>query len=312
LSSGHAWPAQQPGLADQPGEDDDAIRSALARTTISLVAALAAAPDRAGARDWHRLRRWPRMVMALSASASADHVQGREGALPGAEESSAARQVAAERRRLADELLPGLVNDGAGGRARWTSEWVAEVILALLEPEPIFRLDPPRLAVLAGAVGRLLLCQGPDGGFAPVEIVRPLARIRRRAARNQDINVESTALCARALHAVRRSVPGLLAGAVAHAVDQSLARATGWLRERQDPSGFWALPGRAGQVSATAWAIEALLAAGVKPTDPSVRRAWRWLILCQDDEGSWSEDSTGNARVATARAVRALLVSHSP
>jgi 2-polyprenyl-6-methoxyphenol hydroxylase-like FAD-dependent oxidoreductase/phytoene/squalene synthetase len=316
--SGDARRARRPGLADDA--EDDAISSALARSTMSLMALLASAPDCARARDWHRLRRWPRIVMALGVSAGASHAPGHApdhvpggAALPGADESRAARRVAAERRRLADELLPGLVSDaGAGSRARWTSDWIAEVILALVEPEPNFRLDPPLLELLASAALRLLQCQAPEGGFAPVEIPGALARIRRRRASNQDTGVESTALCTRALHAVRRSVPGLLAGAVAHAVDQSLVRATGWLREHQDPSGFWALPGGVGQISATAWAIEALLAAGVKPTDPSVRRAWRWLILCQDDEGSWSEDSTGNTRVATARAVRALLVSRSP
>ncbi|MEU0536177.1 prenyltransferase/squalene oxidase repeat-containing protein [Amycolatopsis tolypomycina] len=66
-------------------------------------------------------------------------------------------------------------------------------------------------------------------------------------------------------------------------------RAKQWLLGTQHPDGSWS-DGRAGTpgtVEETAWAVRALLHAGLRPGDPAARRAVRWLLDVQHRDGTW-------------------------
>ncbi|BBB01326.1 putative diterpene cyclase [Actinacidiphila reveromycinica] len=72
-----------------------------------------------------------------------------------------------------------------------------------------------------------------------------------------------------------------------------VARARGWLLATQLPDGSWSTgdgtaSGTApGTVEETAWAVGALLTAGLPAVDPAVGRGVRWLLDARLPDGSW-------------------------
>jgi squalene-hopene/tetraprenyl-beta-curcumene cyclase len=66
-------------------------------------------------------------------------------------------------------------------------------------------------------------------------------------------------------------------------------RARDWLLRTQGADGAWGPgDGRAGSAEETAWAVHALLAAGVPAGDEPVQRGVAWLLDAQHDDGSWT------------------------
>jgi 2-polyprenyl-6-methoxyphenol hydroxylase-like FAD-dependent oxidoreductase len=204
--------------------------------------------------------------------------------------------LAAPRRRLEELLSPV---DGPGdGR---TSAWMASALLALLADPAAEGPAPEDLFV---AVEALLRRQGADGGFARVE--RPPRRVLGLVRGAGRADLRSTVLCCRALAAVRGRHPWLQPDRVAVA----LARACTWIEERQTASGGWAGPTGRPVVTATAAAIEALAAAGFRPTARSQRRAGVWARRRQSDAGTWTEPGVPSW-APTARLAHALMAARS-
>lgn len=183
------------------------------------------------------------------------------------------------RRRLAFDGFPRLLAGSPGCRH------LAELMLVLLDGAP---WEDAAIEKLAEGVRALLDCQAPDGGFA---------RDRDAAAREGAADLELTALACRALGVLARRRPS----ATEADLDRTLERAARWVRAQQADDGSWE-----GDVSASAWAVEALLSARVPSSDPAVRRAARWLASVL--EGAAAVD--GPAGVA--RALRALVSSGAP
>ncbi|MBX3273184.1 MAG: FAD-dependent oxidoreductase [Sandaracinaceae bacterium] len=175
------------------------------------------------------------------------------------------------RRRLATDGFPRLL---AGEPA---CRHLAELHLVLLDGAS---WDEVPIAAHAEGVRALLDCQSASGGFAR----------NREVAASPDAaaELELTSLACRALDAVaRRGAP------YAH-VEHALARAAAWVEGAAREDGSF------GDLSRTAWALEALLAAGVHPGDPTPRRAVRWLLDALDP----SEHP-----IETARGLRALSIA---
>lgn len=94
----------------------------------------------------------------------------------------------------------------------------------------------------------------------------------------------------------RDHTPGtaLVLGALARCglgAQPTAVRATAWLLDTQRADGSWST-GRAedaGTVEETAWALRALLTAGVDPAGDPVRRAVAWLLRAQQPSGHWPE-----------------------
>jgi squalene-hopene/tetraprenyl-beta-curcumene cyclase len=65
-------------------------------------------------------------------------------------------------------------------------------------------------------------------------------------------------------------------------------RCIGWLLANQNEDGSWGgSRGVPGTVEETAWALAALVAAGVPANDERMARAAAWLVACQQPNGSW-------------------------
>jgi squalene-hopene/tetraprenyl-beta-curcumene cyclase len=71
--------------------------------------------------------------------------------------------------------------------------------------------------------------------------------------------------------------------------DAEVARSRQWLLDTQHADGSWSdgRPENPGTVEETAWALRALLHAGVPATDPVAVRAVRWLLDAQLPDGQW-------------------------
>ncbi|WP_370948463.1 prenyltransferase/squalene oxidase repeat-containing protein [Amycolatopsis sp. cg5] len=68
------------------------------------------------------------------------------------------------------------------------------------------------------------------------------------------------------------------------------SRARDWLLRTQLADGAWSTGhGDDGTVEETAWALRALLDAGVSPNEPAVQSAVGWLLAAQDPAGDWPE-----------------------
>ncbi|MCB9592757.1 MAG: FAD-dependent oxidoreductase [Sandaracinaceae bacterium] len=187
------------------------------------------------------------------------------------------------RRRLAVDGFPRLLSKSPGsGEAPHEIQCrhLAELHLVLLEGAP---WDEVTIAAHAEGVRALLDCQTGSGGFART---RAVASMPGAAG-----ELELTALACRALEAVARRAPD----ASDADLDRSLERAARWLDGLQREDGSFGE-----DVSRTAWAVEALLAAGVHPGDPAPRRAVRWLVAALDPSGDPAD---------TARALRALVAA---
>ncbi|MEQ0565413.1 prenyltransferase/squalene oxidase repeat-containing protein [Amycolatopsis sp. NEAU-NG30] len=71
--------------------------------------------------------------------------------------------------------------------------------------------------------------------------------------------------------------------------DGGAGRAKEWLLGTQHADGSWSdgQPGTPGTVEETAWALRALLQAGLPPGDPAARAAVTWLLDTQRPDGTW-------------------------
>lgn len=231
------------------------------------------------------------------------------------------------RRRLATEGAARLL--GSAQRKGWTSpvssrapfdtSLAAELLVVLLDGSTWVR---SRVVGLDELVDALLARQTEGGGFAAAE---------RSASGPPSDDVHVTALACRALCVVRRRMPG----AFDAKIDPALARAAQWVREQQAPDGAFAPAEERDRLARTAWAMEALVAAGHHPTEPALRRAVRWLLQRQGPDGAFrdvdpvraghaiappSEEpmpadalrEDAHTRRDTARVLRALLVVKAP
>ncbi len=177
------------------------------------------------------------------------------------------------RRRLATDGFPRLLSGEPACRH------LAELHLVLLDGAP---WDEVAITSHAEGIRALLDCQTAAGGFART---REVAATPGAAA-----ELELTALACRAIDAVARR----RAEATDADLERALARAAAWVTDLAKEDGSF------GDVSRTAWALEALLAAGVHPGDPTPRRAVRWLLDRLDASGHPAD---------TARALRALVAA---
>lgn len=157
---------------------------------------------------------------------------------------------------------------------------LAELVLVLLDGAA---WDELPIASLPEGVRALLDCQAQSGGFAPTREVA--------AAAASAGELELTALATRAINVTARRRPD-----ASHAdLGPVLDRAATWVAGLQGEDGSWG-----GDLSRSAWALEALMASRVHPGDPAARRAVRWLVEALPT----SEDP-----VAMARALRALVAA---
>jgi len=88
------------------------------------------------------------------------------------------------------------------------------------------------------------------------------------------------------------------------------------IRDAQQPSGGWSYTGRAAgddpDVDTTGFAIQALVAAGVRPSDPAIVGGLRFLARRQGSSGAWAAfgEADPNATAIAVLAVRAA--GHQP
>lgn len=176
------------------------------------------------------------------------------------------------RRRLATDGFPRLLDSEPHCRH------LAELLLVLLDGAP---WDEQPIPQLDEGVRALLDCQTESGGFARTHGVA--------SSPGAAGELELTSLACRALDAVMRR------GATDANLQRALDRAADWVVSLQGDDGDFGA-----DLSRTAWALEALIAAGVHPGDPATRRAVRWLSAALDPSGD---------PVEAARAVRALLAA---
>ncbi|MCP3805523.1 prenyltransferase [Allokutzneria sp. A3M-2-11 16] len=120
----------------------------------------------------------------------------------------------------------------------------------------------------------------------------------------------------------RGNTPGtsVVLGALAragHADHEVARRARDWLLSTQLDDGSWSTGhGDPGTVEETAWALRALLAAGVDPGSDAVESAVSWLLAAQGKDGHWPEAPVSayvrycvhypNGAITTGLALRAL------
>jgi lanosterol synthase len=176
------------------------------------------------------------------------------------------------------------------------------------------------------AVGFILRCQNPDGGFGSYEASRGPFRLEWMNAAEmfgdsmtERSYVECTASCAAALALVREHMPALASGPV----HSALQRARSWLSRTQTADGGWY--GRWGvcYVYGTLFGVRGLLATGVVKHDPAIRKACRWLLERQHADGGWGEhfhsclrghyvDHADSHAIQTAWALLALLEAGDP
>lgn len=220
-----------------------------------------------------------------------------------------AARMSLGRRRLASEgvrRLLGIPADADAAskaspalapRRGFATSDLAELLLVMLDGSTWVRGS---VTGLAEGVQALVACQTEAGGFA------------LRSEGGPSVDLRSTAVACKALEIVRRRAPGLFDAQI----DPTVDRAARFLRETQAIDGAWEPLGGEGKIAATAWAMEALIAAEGNPADPALRRAAWWLVEQQDSAGAFTlgAPSEGDAerRRTTARALRALLAARAP
>lgn len=105
-----------------------------------------------------------------------------------------------------------------------------------------------------------------------------------------------------------------MAGLAAHPAS---VRSREWLLRTQNADGSWGPgDGSQGSVEETAWAVHALLRAGLPADDDRIRRGVGWLLDAQQDDGSWQPSRVcayirhymhyPNGAIARGLALRAL------
>ena len=137
---------------------------------------------------------------------------------------------------------------------------------------------------LGDAVRTLLTIERPGGGFAPT-------------TQAQAPTLFATMLACRALDVVIRRRPDTTDADL----EAVLSRTASWVRSRQHEDGSFE-----GTVLATAYGMEALVAAEANPGDPAMRRATKFLEQRLSDDGFF-HDGDGSDAVHVTTAVLAAL-----
>jgi 2-polyprenyl-6-methoxyphenol hydroxylase-like FAD-dependent oxidoreductase/phytoene/squalene synthetase len=197
------------------------------------------------------------------------------------------------RRRLAMEGIPRLIGLERGRASRpFAVADLADLLLVLVGGSA-WAASP--IAGLDAGVHALLEAQTAGGAFRLRAFTEPPAE-----------DVATTAVACRALRALLAS-----ASVEAARAEAALDRAAHWLRASQLDDGSFEATGANDALAKTAWAVEALVAAGAAPNDPALARAARWLLSRQGAGGTRRRDVADPraARRADARAVRALIAA---
>jgi farnesyl-diphosphate farnesyltransferase len=197
------------------------------------------------------------------------------------------------RRLLALGALGDASDATAAARARLRTDGLGSILedAALAPAETIARAieaavgeDVP-LDTLAAATALLLDRQGRDGRFGP--------------------SIASTHAACTALAAVRAAYPGMHALEITAALRDAQAAVGAALGD----DGLFADADR--PLTATALAVEALIATGAAPLDPALRRAAKRLCAAMGADGALVERGAA-AELTTAAALRALVRSRAP
>nr|BAG16278.1 diterpene cyclase [Nocardia terpenica] len=158
-------------------------------------------------------------------------------------------------------------------RGSW-SLWVRDTALAN---------DGPCPYLTAQAVDALL-----DAGIPPED--NGIRRAARWLAGVQRPDGSFESLWYRGHTAGTAQVIGALARITDPATDPTVRGGVRWLLATQHSDGSWGPgDGRAGSVEETAWALRALLEAGIAPGTAEIDRAADWLLARQQPDGHWPE-----------------------
>jgi lanosterol synthase len=206
----------------------------------------------------------------------------------------------------------------AGSWHGWpVSDCTAEALVALLNgsPETLSGVD------FAAAIGFILRCQNPEGGFGAYErrkIVSTLEWLNPAEIFDSVMveysYVECTASCLAGLDAFRQRYPHLLS----QEIDRAIHRGKTCLRQQQHPDGSWAGFWGINFIYGTMFGIQGLLAAREAGDDAAIAKACDWLVSKQRADGGWGEHFQGclidkyvehseSQVVQTAWALKALL-----
>ncbi len=181
------------------------------------------------------------------------------------------------RRRLASEGFTRLFEAGSPIE----TEALAGLLILLLDGAAW--AETP-IAGLGDAVRTLLTTERQGGGFAT-------------STDAQVPNLFATMLACRALDVVIRRRPDTTDADL----ESMLTRAATFVRSRQSDDGSFE-----GSVLATAYAMEALVAAEANPGDPAMRRATKWLQTRLSDDGLFHDGDEADAVHTTAAVLAAL------
>ncbi len=187
------------------------------------------------------------------------------------------------RRRLALEGFPRLFEAGSPIE----TEALAGLLILLLDGAAW--AEAP-ITQLGDAVRTLLTTERPGGGFATT-------------TEAQTPNLFATMLACRALDVVIRRRPETTDADL----ESVLSRAATFVRSHQGDDGSFD-----GSVLATAYAMEALVAAEANPGDPAMRRATKFLQSRLSDDGLFHDGDDSDAVHVTANVLAALSRSSVP